>query len=431
MRVAVVGAGPVGAVCAVGLTRRGHDVLLVDRDPGPPPEEEWNRQGVMQFHHPHYFRADVRRGLLEQVPDAWDAVVAAGGLPALPEGMPEVLTALACRRSTFERAIHDVLAREPGLARYVGTADRVVVERGRVVGLVLDGTTERFDLVLDASGRSTHLGDELRPPAEGGRCGFSYSSRMYAALPGTEPWEGPLPDGAEHDGYLCIAFPQDAGTLSVLIVRASDDEGLKGLKRPEAFEAALAAIPHFAKYVDPARFAPISPARPGGGLTNTFRRQPVVPGLIAVGDAVSTTNPMGGRGVALGIRQAGVLLGLLDHDPDGAAAAFEQWCEDGIRPWFEDHTHWDATMLQRWAGAELDVEGRLPSDVICAAAAVDPSMMRVVGPFFGMLVDPRELQGVAEQARAVLRTGWRPPVAAGPSHDELVELVAAASSARG
>ncbi len=78
MRVIVVGAGPVGMFCGITLARRGYDVVLVDRDGGPPPSGGWQRRGVMQFHHPHFFRQIVRRVLLEKTPDIWDALVAAG-----------------------------------------------------------------------------------------------------------------------------------------------------------------------------------------------------------------------------------------------------------------------------------------------------------------------------------------------------------------
>jgi 2-polyprenyl-6-methoxyphenol hydroxylase-like FAD-dependent oxidoreductase len=426
VRIAVVGAGPVGVLLAVTLHRRGHDVLVVDHDPGPPGDGSWERHGVMQFRHPHFFRSDVRRALLTHLPEAWDAVVAAGGVPALAEGMPEQLTSLACRRSTFERALHTTLQAEPGLTRLVGYAERVVLERDRVTGLVVDGTTHETDLVLDVSGRTSKLGTDLRPPVEGGACGFSYVSRMYRARPGAEPYGGAFPDGAEHDGYHAIVFPQDDGTHSTLVIRDGDDASLADLKRPQCYEAALAAIPHLAPWADPERFEPISPVQPGGGLTNTYRRQPAVPGLIAVGDSVSTTNPMAGRGVALGLRQADALLGLLDGSADGVTEAFQQWCDERIRPWYDDHVHWDRTTRDRWAGEDLDVEGRLPSDVICATAQVDPSMLAVVGPFFGMLVDPTALDAVSERARAVLRTGWRPPVTAGPSHDELAAVLVAA-----
>src|SRR5687767_10649056 len=63
MRTVVVGAGPVGLYCAMALARQGDQVVVIDREVGPPAEGEWRRRGVMQFAHPHYFRHIVREVL--------------------------------------------------------------------------------------------------------------------------------------------------------------------------------------------------------------------------------------------------------------------------------------------------------------------------------------------------------------------------------
>ncbi|HXR44638.1 MAG TPA: FAD-dependent oxidoreductase, partial [Pseudolysinimonas sp.] len=59
MRVAIVGAGPTGLFTSLALARRGHAVVVVDRDTGPASDGRWRRAGVMQFHHPHGFRQQV------------------------------------------------------------------------------------------------------------------------------------------------------------------------------------------------------------------------------------------------------------------------------------------------------------------------------------------------------------------------------------
>ena len=119
----------------------------------------------------------------------------------------------------------------------------------------------------------------------------------------------------------------------------------------------------------------------------------------------------GGRGGSLGLRQAGALLAALaqrDADPQDAAERFDAWCAANIRPWYEDHVYWDATLLRRLAGEDIETEARIPSDVICAAAEADPAMWPVVGPFMSMEAPPAVLDRVADRARAVLRSGWRP-----------------------
>jgi hypothetical protein len=247
-----------------------------------------------------------------------------------------------------------------------------------------------------------------------------------------------VPLGRLYDGYLVIVFPQDDRTISALIVRPSADDRLAELRHPDVFDAVTRANPHLARWTDPQRFEPITDVMPGGGLTNTYQRQARVPGLYFVGDAVCTTNPAAGRGVALGLLQAQELLRLLAVDggaedggaEDGGAedgadvgARFDAWCDENIRPWFDDHIYWDATLLRRFRGEDIDLEARIPSDLICAAAEVDPEIAPAAFAYQAMLAPPAVLAPMEERARAVLRTGWRPALAGGPSRDELVETI--------
>ncbi len=429
MRTVIVGAGPVGTLCGLMLARRGHHVLLVDRDPGPVGDARWHRRGVMQFDLPHFFRAAVRQAISEEVPELWTAVLLAGGLPALPKGLPESLTNLQCRRSVLERAIWTFASAEPGISRLVGHADRLDTDGDRVTGLVVDGVTIAADLVIVATGRANRLGDELRAPGEGGSCGFSYAARQYRALPGVDAPDWGVPNRAVYDGYEAIVFPQDARTITALVVRPTSDARLVELRHNDVFETLSAAIPVLAPWTDPGRFVPFTDVLAGSNLTNAYRGQRnadggVTAGVFFVGDAVCTTNPAAGRGVALGMQQARALIGLLDGDTDQrrVAEAFDDWCTENIRPWYDDHVYWDATELRRFAGEDLDVEARIPSDVVVRCAQIDPSIMAAAGPFLGMLATPTILDSVQETARAVLRTGWRPPYAEGPTRDELVEL---------
>jgi hypothetical protein len=81
-------------------------------------------------------------------------------------------------------------------------------------------------------------------------------------------------------------------------------------------------------------------------------------------------------------------------------------------------------MLHRFAGNELDLDERIPSDVICAAAAVEPSIGPLVGQYLGMLAPPAVLAPAETRVRALLAQGWRPePV--GPTAADLTALVGA------
>lgn len=193
MRTVVVGGGPIGTICAMALARQGDDVIVVDRDPGPPAVGRWRRQGVMQFLLPHFFRPIVRQVLAATLPDVWDALIAAGGVPARPPGFPAEVTGLQCRRSTFEQALWAAARREPRLAQRTGHADRLITRHGRTAGVVVDGQVVDADIVIAAVGRASRFADEARVPAEGADSGFSYAARMYRARPGAElPSNGKL-----------------------------------------------------------------------------------------------------------------------------------------------------------------------------------------------------------------------------------------------
>ncbi len=438
MRTFVVGAGPAGLFCGLALARKGHQVVVVDRDPPPPTAGAWDRRGVMQFNLPHFFRNLVRQTLLENLPDVWGALIDAGCVPAVPEGLPEAMTGLQARRSTFEGAFWSLAGRDPALRLQTGHVDSLTMRRDRVAGVLVDGTEMEADIVIVAAGRTARLGHEHRAPGEGGSCGFSYAARMYRAREGVDPPSSALPMGAMHRGYLTIVFPQDDKTLSALFVRPSEDN-LAELRRNECFETAARHVPNLAPWTDQDRFEPITDVMAGSGLSNTYRGQlddagrAAVAGLFYVGDAVCTTNPAAGRGVSLGLRQAAELVRLLssaEHDYRAIAEQFDRWCSEHIRPWYEDHVYWDATLLARLNGRDIDIGAPLASDVICAAAGQDPSMMPVVGPFMGMLVPPGALKAVEEKARAVLRTGWRPTWAAGPTGEELAKMLAVPTPTR-
>jgi hypothetical protein len=148
--------------------------------------------------------------------------------------------------------------------------------------------------------------------------------------------------------------------------------------------------------------------------------------LFFVGDAMSTTNPAAGRGVSLGLLQAAALVTLLDHehhDYRGVARQFDAWSIEHIRPWFEDQVYRDATLLARFLGEDIDLDARIPSDIICAAADVDPTLRSLVGPYLAMQAQPESLLAVEDRVRHVLRGGWRPRLAEGPSRQELVQLI--------
>ncbi len=440
MKVAVIGGGPTGLVTGMGLARRGHQVVAVDRDPGPPLDGgTWARRGVMQFHHAHVFRPQVGEVLRAEAPAAWDAwlawavsrsscrSVAAGRVPA----------GVRSRRETFERAVRSAALEQPGLEVRTGHVDGVTTRGGQAQGIRVDGADLEADLVVDASGRSGRVNRHLRAPGIGGECGIAYVDRAYRLLPNAPlpPMPNAIAWQGNYVGFMVLIFLHEKGIFSALIIRSTADRNLVGLRHVRAFEAASAAIPGLAEWTATEVAEPLTDVLPGGPLLNVYRGQRgpsgdlALPGLVFVGDAVCTTTPNFGRGVTTSLTQVSELLRLIDvHGPDVEAVGEEldAWDEARMRPWVEDHIAMDHAQARRWAGDDIDLSGHLPSDVIMMAAAQDPSIGEAIGPYVSMQALPSVLGTVEERARAVYRSGWRPQPDPGPSREELADIVATA-----
>jgi 2-polyprenyl-6-methoxyphenol hydroxylase-like FAD-dependent oxidoreductase len=416
------------------LARRGHQVTSVDRDPGPT-GDAWIRRGVMQFEHAHGFRPQVPMALQAEWPQAHHSWLNLGARPVEgpdPAGSRRQLGVLS-RRSTFERALRDAAAKQPGLTLRTGHVDGLAFDRGQVVGARVNGSLVEADVVVDASGRAGRLGRtsaQGRGPELDGDCGLAYVDRTYRLRPGADPGPmvTPLAYMADFDGYQCLVFLHEAGHFSVVLVRPTADAALKALRFDAAFEAACRAIPALAEWTRPDRAHPTSPVLVGGALRNVYRPQAGTPGLVAVGDSVATTTPTRGRGIAMACMQVTALVALLDAgtDPATVAEPFGAWCDDAIEPWVADHIAIDGGMVRRWQGEDLDLSTPLTSDLIAAAVEADPRIGQHAGGYFAMTALPQTLSPAEPLARAVYQDGWRPAYAPGPTRDELVDVIRAA-----
>lgn len=431
MTIVVVGAGPTGLFTAIALARRGHDVTVVDRDPGPVGDAPWRRRGVMQFAHAHTFRGPVVDALQTEIPDAVALLRQAGATVAVADDGTAI--ALRCRREVFERVLRQVAAGRHGLTMVTGHVDGVIRNGNRAVGVRVHGTRVPADLVIDASGRAGRITRETGAAGQSAPCGAAYVTRQYRVADGAAPGpvNGPIGLSLSLTGYFAVAFLHDAGTFSITITHGGTDPRLRLLRHAPVYEAAVRAIPALGQWLEDAE--PITPVLPGARLHNTYRPQvdaegrPFMPGLIAVGDAVCTTTPLAGRGVTLAFRQAQALVEMLHsrpRDPVAVGVEFDAWCHEHVRPWFLDHVHGDGDRLRRWAGGDVDVRRRLPSDLVVAAAGADASLRAEVTAYERMQTLPSDLDRLQQRARAVYLTGWRPAPAAGPTRAELGELCA-------
>ncbi len=429
MKITVVGSGPSGMVAALLLARSGHVVTVMDREAGPTTPDSWDKHSVFQFQLPHGFRPQIASTLHQRLPDVFAAVLALEPVVAPPPDGPVHEAFLGMRRWRFDRALWEAVDGEPGIVRETALVERLAVSEGRVTGVLVGEVERPADLVVDASGRGW-VSRAVRGQPEGGDCDFGYICRRYRLRDGVPPdsSNGGAVEVGLHLGYQAFVFREDRDYFHVLMVRARSDRGLAALAEEGVWDAVVPTLPRIGDWVASARSEPVGPIRSGTGITNTYLGQATdLRGLLAIGDAVCITNPMGARGVSLGILSAAALVDVVTTRPEAEwAGALDAWCAATMRPWFDDQLAIDAGLISRWRGEPIDVSGPLPPDLVAGIVEADPSVGPIVGPYYAMRSTSECLQPLQSRAVELYASGWRPAEPEGPTHAELVEAVRAA-----
>jgi 2-polyprenyl-6-methoxyphenol hydroxylase-like FAD-dependent oxidoreductase len=428
-RVLICGGGVGGLTTALALSRAGHAVTLIERDPIEPlasPEAAFatERRGAPQIHHTHGFLARLQVTLRDRFPDVLAELLAAGGttMPmtaALGEARPgdEDLKVIVVRRSTLEWVLRRAVAAQADITVRTGVGvDSLVSPRddadGRPVvsGVRLDdGALLEADVVVAATGARGPLLDwltalDVEVPETTVQSGLTYLTRWYARPAAALPPDPKL--GGDLGFVKYLAVPGDGDTLSVtLAVPAKDHELRKALLDADRFDLACHLLPGPDLFFGPdaPRLEAIGDVRPMAGLVNRIRRftdeegQPLVVGFHALGDAHTTTNPLYGRGCSLAAVQACLLTdAFTDHpeDPVARAVAYEVGNAREVEPWYESAVQMDQLGADPAGstafGGGGDGAGKAMAAVF-VAAATDPIIGRGIARFMNLLQTPAQL----------------------------------------
>jgi hypothetical protein len=233
------------------------------------------------------------------------------------------------------------------------------------------------------------------------------------------------------------SFPGDNDTFAAVLAVPTGVPELKGLARAEAFDAAVARIPQLALWTNAENAEPITSVLPMGGLRNSILlpddRHPV--GWFPVGDAFCQTDPVIAHGLSFSLIHAREVARSL-RDQLETREAFASYCAAVMPAMLERYelaSQLDEQRLRMWTGGQVDFT-RSDGDAALfgmiaagAVALVDPEVFRVYVRRIGLLdgtdvfdTDTQLKRRIEARFRELL-VSPRPP--AGPSRDEMIELV--------
>jgi 2-polyprenyl-6-methoxyphenol hydroxylase-like FAD-dependent oxidoreductase len=212
------------------------------------------------------------------------------------------------------------------------------------------------------------------------------------------------------------------------------DPALKTLRDVDRWNALIAACPTHAHWLDG---EPISDVLPMGGVTDRYRRfvvdgSPVATGVLAVGDAWACTNPVGGRGITIGLMHAvGTAEVVRDHldDPLSLAFAHDAMTEARVTPWYQSTVAFDRL---RTAQIKAAIQGRPaprpsgPAEALPIAMMHDATLFRAFLEINALLALPQEVMarpGIVDRIMSIADIQEPVPLP-GPSRPELLRMLA-------
>jgi 2-polyprenyl-6-methoxyphenol hydroxylase-like FAD-dependent oxidoreductase len=426
----VLGAGMAGLLAARTLTEAYRTVTIIERD--PPRADDRPRRGVPQGRHAHVLLPRGQQIIDGLFPGLDNELIDGGAVVADPgaehsytlgghtlQQAPSPDLAIQASRPFLERVVRERVRRLSGVDFAEGcdvvglvAPDPEKITGVRIMRRVLGSAAEEIpaDLVVDATGRGGRAGAWLERlghgpvPEERVKVGVAYATRPLRlpphALADKIVLVGPQPGrpramamvAVEGGRHLLTTAGLDQGHRP-----PSDPTGLlayvAGLAPPEVFEAIRAAEP----------LGDVATYRYPADVRRRYERMRRFPdGLLVIGDALCTFNPIYAQGMTVACIEAQALAGCLAEGTRNLTRRYFRAVAKALNdPW------------QMAVAANLalpEVEGRRTPAVrlqnayterIQAAAARDAAVARQFLRVVGLLDRPTALMHPSIMARAL------------------------------
>ncbi len=442
----VLGASMAGLLTARVLTDAYEQVTVVDRDILP--HDMAHRRGVPQDHHVHALHARGRELLDELFSGFTEQVVQAGA--ATGDSLGSIRWQLSGHQlRQVDIGLPMLGASRPFLEGHVrrrvkALPDVRFVEGCDVVGLVADSDQRRVigvrvahrdegatvqtvfaDLVVDATGRGSRTPLWLeqfgysRPQADRVEIGLGYASRRYRLRPGAlgddvNVLTAPTPGNPRGGGVS----PEENGQHIVTVGGILGDHPPVDPAGFDAFVASMWSPDVAMALVDATPLGDPVPFRFPASVRHRYERLRRFPaGLLVIGDAVCSFNPIYGQGMTVAAMEGAALRDMLRNgSPPGPHEYFRRIAKVIDAPW-EINVGADLTFPN--VPGRRTVKVRMVNaylSALYAAASTDSSLAGAIVRVMGMVDQP---EGLLRPDR-LLRVLWAhlrgiPAPAGGPA----------------
>ena len=350
-RAVVLGGSIAGLMAARVLSDHADQVVIVERDDlaaldvsdaeiaADPVGAVGPRPGVPQGSQLHALLPAGRQQLDRWFPGFVDAALAAGAVTP-PSGHERIymdgkrsLTSrdlsagrsLVSSRPFLEALVrHRVLAL-PNVRVITGVVDGLTIEGGAVTAVRHDDGVEPADFVVDATGRSSRLGNWVaeagfpKPPMQRMAIQLNYATAQFRRPPDPEVWTlisfaTPAPGRRARIGGFT---PIEGDRWTMLISGYADDRPSRDVddyrrRCTEDFPAEVGQVAGSAE-----RLSEVITYHQADSRRRDFHKVDRFPArLVAAGDAIASFNPIYGQGMTAAMLHASCLSEYLRSDPD-------------------------------------------------------------------------------------------------------------------